>query len=105
MTVKDFQKVVVNAVDYDDVKVFVVALIDAIKAGQHFLFRSAAALTKVLGGVEDQALLARQDLIQEESTHGGLIMVGSHVKKQPNNCERCSKIKTSHLLNLIHTSC
>lgn len=81
MTVKDFQKMVVNAVDYDDVKVFVVALIDAIKAGQHFLFRSAAALTKVLGGVEDQALLARQDLIQEESTHGGLIMVGSHVKK------------------------
>ncbi|AKU30675.1 four-carbon acid sugar kinase family protein [Bacillus altitudinis] len=81
MTVKDFQKVVVNAVDYDDVKVFVIALIDAIKAGQHFLFRSAAALTKVLGGVEDQALLTRQDLIQEESTHGGLIMVGSHVKK------------------------
>ena len=81
MTVKDFQKVVVNAVDYDDVKVFVVALIDAIKAGQHFLFRSAAALTKVLGGVEDQALLTRQDLIQEESPNGGLIMVGSHVKK------------------------
>lgn len=81
MGVKDFKKVVVNAVDYDDVKVFVIALIEAIQAGQQLMFRSAAALTKVLGGIEDQALLTRDDLIQEESPHGGLIMIGSHVKK------------------------
>ncbi|MGG0026976.1 hydroxyacid dehydrogenase [Bacillus safensis] len=79
--VKDFKKVVVNAVDYDDVKVFVIALIEAIQAGQQLMFRSAAALTKVLGGIEDQALLTRDDLVQEESPHGGLIMIGSHVKK------------------------
>ncbi|MFP3421392.1 four-carbon acid sugar kinase family protein [Bacillus sp. SIMBA_154] len=81
MTVKDFQKVVVNAVDYDNVKVFVTALIDATQAGQQFIFRSAAALTKVLGGIHDQSILTRKDLIQEESPNGGLIMVGSHVKK------------------------
>ncbi|WP_249705648.1 four-carbon acid sugar kinase family protein [Bacillus zhangzhouensis] len=81
MTVKDFQKVAVNAVDYDDVKVFVTALIDATQAGQQFIFRSAAALTKVLGGIHDQSILTRKDLIQEESPNGGLIMVGSHVKK------------------------
>lgn len=81
MSVKDFKKVVVNAVDYDDVKVFVTALIEAIQAGQQLMFRSAAALTKVLGGIGDQALLTRDALIQEESPHGGLIMVGSHVKK------------------------
>ncbi|MCY7493645.1 four-carbon acid sugar kinase family protein [Bacillus safensis] len=81
MGVKDFKKVVVNAVDYDDVKVFVTALIEAIQAGQQLMFRSAAALTKVLGGIGDQALLTKDALIQEESPHGGLIMVGSHVKK------------------------
>lgn len=81
MSVKDFKKVVVNAVDYDDVKVFVTALIEAIQAGQQLMFRSAAALTKVLGGIGDQALLTRDALIQEESPHGGLIMIGSHVKK------------------------
>ncbi|GLF89385.1 hypothetical protein Saga11_06440 [Bacillus safensis] len=81
MSVKDFKKVVVNAVDYDDVKVFVIALIEAIQAGQQLMFRSAAALTKVLGGIDNQALLTRDDLIKEESPHGGLIMVGSHVKK------------------------
>ncbi|KEP26201.1 four-carbon acid sugar kinase family protein [Bacillus zhangzhouensis] len=81
LDVKDFQKVVVNAVDYDDIKVFVTALIEAIQAGKQFIFRSAAALTKILGGILDQALLTRDDLIQEESQHGGLIMIGSHVKK------------------------
>ncbi|WP_332285136.1 four-carbon acid sugar kinase family protein [Bacillus safensis] len=81
MSVKDFKKVVVNAVDYDDVKVFVTALIEAIQAGQQLMFRSAAALTKVLGGIGDQALLTRDALIQGESPHGGLIMIGSHVKK------------------------
>ncbi|WP_406845911.1 four-carbon acid sugar kinase family protein [Bacillus safensis] len=81
MSVKDFKKVVVNAVDYDDVKVFVTALIEAIQAGQQLMFRSAAALTKVLGGIGDQALLTRDALIQEENPHGGLIMIGSHVKK------------------------
>lgn len=81
MSVKDFKKVVVNAVAYDDVKVFVTALIEAIQAGQQLMFRSAAALTKVLGGIGDQALLTRDALIQEESPHGGLIMIGSHVKK------------------------
>ncbi|MBD3858920.1 hydroxyacid dehydrogenase [Bacillus sp. 28A-2] len=81
ISVKDFNKVVVNAVDYDDVKVFVTALIEAIQTGKQFMFRSAAALTKVLGGIHDQALLTRQELIKEESQHGGLIIVGSHVKK------------------------
>ncbi|BBP93270.1 hypothetical protein BsIDN1_68880 [Bacillus safensis] len=36
---------------------------------------------KVLGGIGDQALLTRDALIQEESPHGGLIMIGSHEKK------------------------
>lgn len=98
MTVKNFQKVVVNAVDYDDVKVFVIALIDAIQAGQQFIFRSAAALTKVLGGIHDQALLTRNDLIQEESQHGGLIMIGSHVKK---TTEQLRELQTNEQMAFI----
>lgn len=98
MAVKNFQKVVVNAVDYDDVKVFVIALIDAIQAGQQFIFRSAAALTKVLGGIHDQALLTRNDLIQEESQHGGLIMIGSHVKK---TTEQLRELQTNEQMAFI----
>lgn len=78
---QDFQKIVVNAVGYEDVEVFSTAFLQALKAGKHFLCRSAAALTKVLGDVSDKGLLTRQDLVDAGTTNGGLIAVGSHVKK------------------------
>ncbi|MEE0553747.1 MAG: four-carbon acid sugar kinase family protein, partial [Clostridia bacterium] len=57
MDVKDFNKVVVNAVDYPDLKVFCVALLRAIAAGKNFLFRTAASLVRVLGGISERPLL------------------------------------------------
>ncbi|WP_445684132.1 four-carbon acid sugar kinase family protein [Viridibacillus sp. FSL E2-0187] len=81
MAVNDFNKVVVNAVDYVDVKVVVIALIRAMNAGKLFMFRSAAALTKVIGGVSDRDLLTKKELMKDHSKNGGLIMIGSHVKK------------------------
>ena len=48
--------------------------------GKKFIFRSAAALTKVIGGVSDKSLLSREELINNNH-HGGLIIIGSHVKK------------------------
>lgn len=79
--VTDFRKVVVNAVDYVDVKIFAIALLRALKAGKQFLFRTAAAFTKVIGGISDKPCLTREELIAEETGTGGLILVGSHVKK------------------------
>ncbi|MFD0897285.1 four-carbon acid sugar kinase family protein [Loigolactobacillus binensis] len=81
LQVEDFNKVVVNAVDYCDVQAFVIALIRALRQGKLFMFRSAAALTKVLGGVSDRPLLTKADLIDPAATTGGLIMIGSHVEK------------------------
>lgn len=81
MAVSDFNKVIVNAVDYIDVKIFITAFLRAVKAGKEFMFRSAAAVTKVLGGVSDRPLLTREELIEEGNKNGGIILVGSHVKK------------------------
>lgn len=81
MQVTNFYKVVVNAVDYVDIKIFSIALLQALKEGKTFLCRSAAALTKVLGGIPDKPLLGRGELIDEETPYGGLIAVGSHVQK------------------------
>lgn len=81
LSVSDFNKVVVNAVDEVDVKIFTIALIKAMNAGKNFLFRSAAALPKVIGGVSDKPLLTREELVDEETGNGGLIIIGSHVKK------------------------
>ena len=81
MAAKDFNKIIVNAVDYADVKVFCVALYRAMKAGKVFMFRTAASIVKVLGGVTDQPLLTREKMVQAETTNGGVIVVGSHTDK------------------------
>jgi uncharacterized protein YgbK (DUF1537 family) len=105
LQVSDFNKVIVNAVDYVDVEIFTIALIRAMKAGKNFAFRSAAAFTKVIGGVGDKPLLTREDLIREDHRHGGLVLVGSHVKKTTEQLEQlkqCSFIEfiqlDSHLV-------
>lgn len=102
LTVQDFNKVVVNAVDYVDVKIFTIALIEAMKAGKNFMFRSAAALTKVIGGISDKGLLTRDELIKEESNHGGLIMIGSHVQK---TTEQLAELKKLDFIKFIEFDC
>lgn len=94
----DFQKIIVNAVDYVDVEVFVTAFLQALKEGKKFLCRSASALTKVIGGVTDKALLTRDELITEETNHGGLIVVGSHVQK---TTEQLNELIESGLVEAI----
>ena len=86
--VKGFGKIVVNAIDYLDVAVFVTALIEAMNHGKEFLFRSAAALTKVIGGIADRPLLTREDLVNTTNRNGGLIVVGSHVRRTTEQLER-----------------
>ena len=79
--IKNFDKVIVNALDYEDLKVFATALLMALEDGKNFIFRSAASFVKVIGGVPDRPLLSRDDLIKERVSSGGLVVVGSHVNK------------------------
>lgn len=81
MGVTGFNKVVVNAIDYVDVKVFAMAFVEAVGRGKEFMFRSAAAVTKVLGGVSDMPLLTKEQLIEKENNNGGIVLIGSHVNK------------------------
>jgi len=92
MAVKDFNKIVVNAVDYVDVKIFAIAFCKAVGAGKEFMFRSAAAITKVLGGVPDKALLTHDELVSD-STKGGIVLIGSHVKKTTMQLEELKNAK------------
>ena len=80
-TVNDFGKVIVNAVCYEDMIAFALGYEMALERGKRFMFRSAAAVPKVLGRITDQPLLTRKDMIREETKAGGLIIAGSHVKK------------------------
>lgn len=81
LAVKDFGKVCLNAVDYCDLKVFSIAFYRALAKGKKFMFRTAAGEVKVLGGISDQPLLTRKDMIVEETELGGVVVVGSHTSK------------------------
>ncbi len=89
--VRDFNKVIVNAVDYVDVEIFALALL---KSGKNFIFRTAAAFTKIIGGVADKNLLTRSELVDEKNPNGGLIIVGSHVKKTTAQLDELKKISS-----------
>ena len=81
LSASGFAKLIVNAADYIDLKVFTVCWLNAMHAGKHYIARSAAPLTRVAGNISGRRLLTRQELIAPGCTAGGLVMVGSHVKK------------------------
>ena len=80
MSAQNMAKIIVNAVSYADLKVFCAALVLAMKAGKHYMARTAAAFTKVMGRISDQPLLGREQL-EGDTRNGGIVLIGSHVKK------------------------
>lgn len=89
-TVENFGKIVVDAVSYEDVKIFVTALWRVQAAtGKRFLYRTAAAFPRVLGGISGRPLLTARELLGEnESKLGGLVIVGSHVARTTQQLQR-----------------
>lgn len=103
MAVKDFNKIVVNAVDYVDVKVFCVALYRAMAKGKVFMFRTAAAIVKVMGGVSDQPLLTRKQMVVKETDNGGIVVVGSHTDKTTKQVECLKELTDIEFIELDAT--
>ncbi|AOV06603.1 four-carbon acid sugar kinase family protein [Sporosarcina ureilytica] len=98
LQLKDFQKLIVNAVTEDDVKAFSIALLRAIKAGKHYLFRTAASFTKVIGDVSSKPYLTKDELITESNQNGGLVVVGSHVQKTTDQLNRLKELADIHFV-------
>lgn len=103
MQVKDFNKIVVNAVDYIDLKIFSIALYRAMNKGKLFMFRTAASLVKAMGGVTDQPLLERDQMIVKETQNGGVIVVGSHTEKTTKQVEELKKLTDIEFIELDAT--
>ncbi|MCE5344246.1 MAG: hydroxyacid dehydrogenase [Eubacteriales bacterium] len=92
MQVQQFGKIIVNAIAYEDVKSFTIALLRAMKRGKNYLFRTAAALPKIIGCITDRGLLSRDELVNTANTNGGVIIVGSHVSKTTRQLEMLRKL-------------
>ncbi|MBR3195709.1 MAG: hydroxyacid dehydrogenase [Clostridia bacterium] len=93
MNVKGFEKVIVNSACYEDMEVFVTGLYMAMAKGKHFMFRVAAGLVRVMANIEQKPLLKGAQL-RTESELGGLVIVGSHVKKTTLQLERLLTLDT-----------
>ena len=83
----DFGKVIVNAACEEDVKIFAAACLSALKKGKEFIFRTAAAVPKVLGRISDRPLLTCAELKDPGNRNGGIILVGSHVNRTTRQLE------------------
>ena len=100
MSAKDFAKIIVNATTYEELAVFCKVYAEAVKAGKCYLARTAAAFPKVLGGISDQPLLGKKEILRsidketEEEKNGGIVLIGSHVKKTTQQLESLMESKT-----------
>jgi uncharacterized protein YgbK (DUF1537 family) len=81
------QPVVVDVASYSDLIVLVGALLRAERQGRRFLCRTAASFVRVRGGLEEQPLLQRSDLLPPGPA-AGLVVVGSYV---PRTTEQLAK--------------
>lgn len=88
-----FGKICVNAISYDDLKVFAIALYRAMNNGKRFLCRTAAGLVKVVGNISDRPLLTRKEMLPQENANGGLVVVGSHTAKTTRQLERLLELE------------
>ena len=95
MRAENFEKICVNAADDVDLTVFSIALYRAVRNGKYFIFRSAAGLVKVMGGISDRPLLTCTEMIRKESGKGGLVVVGSHTEKTTEQLSELLKLKTA----------
>ena len=87
--VDSFRPILVDAVCDEDVLAFCLCLLRAMRRGKRFLLRTAAAVPKALGCVTDRPLLTREELLAGgDLSRGGIVIVGSHVKKTTEQLER-----------------
>jgi uncharacterized protein YgbK (DUF1537 family) len=100
MGVEEGRVVIVNALEYRDLEVFVVGSMQAEREGKRFLFRTAASFVKVSAGIDDKPLLTRAELIEEDHEGGGLVVFGSHVPKSRSQLEAIMKVEGVEAIEL-----
>ena len=88
MAAHDFSKIVVNAISYEDLMQFVPELFSAIQAGKQFILRSASSILQVMAGCVGGRVLSQEELQDRENHNGGIVIIGSHVKKTTRQLDR-----------------
>ena len=75
------EKIIVNATCYMDLKVFAICYYRALAKGICFVARTASSWPKTVGCFADIPYIQGKDLVNGNSLEGGLVIIGSHVRK------------------------
>jgi uncharacterized protein YgbK (DUF1537 family) len=87
--VSDGAPVIVNAAAYRDLEVFVLGLLRAEARGKRFIYRTAASFVRVRAGLAGRSILTAAELYAGgASDAGGLVIVGSHVRRTTEQLEQ-----------------
>ena len=73
MQADNFDKIVVNAIEMNDLKAFIIPLARAMRSGKRFIFRTAASFVNAIGGIQ-----SKEADIDNGRCRRGLYLVGSH---------------------------
>ncbi len=82
--------IVVDAAAYRDLETFCIALMQCIGRGKRYIFRSAASMVRVLGGMRQRPCLNGQEL--NPTGTAGVIVVGSFVQKTTEQLAELKKL-------------
>ncbi|WP_440895102.1 four-carbon acid sugar kinase family protein [Amphibacillus sp. Q70] len=88
----NFQKIIVNIETEEDMIIFC-SILEPLVTKKKILFRTAASFVKIFIGCFDSSLLKLETLYKKYSSidTGGLIMIGSHVKRTTQQLETLTK--------------
>lgn len=97
-----WKTVVVNALSYSDIGTFTLGLLEAELDGFNFICRSAASFVRIRAGISDRGLLRPDELftVRDSYPHGGLIIVGSHVKRTSDQLEYLRASRSTTMVEL-----
>lgn len=92
MKVDGFGKVIVNALEKEDMQIFCLGLYGVLAKGKRFLFRTAADFVKAVGGISEREPLSGDEMRDRKNQNGGIIVVGSHTEKTTRQLESLCKL-------------
>ena len=91
--------IVINAAHDRDMEVAVKGLLMAQEKGKKYIFRTAASFVGVLAGISLQPFLNAATM-RIETSAGGILLVGSHVKKSTEQLEKALQLPNIEVLEL-----
>ncbi len=97
LSLTGFNKLIVNAVEPKDLKIFLIALSRAMAQGKKYLYRTAASFVQIIGGIQSKPYLTKDDLYPAGSSRKpGLIIVGSYVERTTKQLEALKELPGIH---------